>query len=492
MHEVPTFPRGLRQLAEPIPNDIKKQLERGLSELKKRGSRLRLNELYLDGCPPFPTAIIKARMTKAYQNLIGVAGAPWASLVVDSSLDRLEISGIKSGDKRTDEIVWGAWQDNQLDAESKLGNGSALANGRCFATVWRGPGDDGPVVSLDDAATMVVLYEEGSRRKRVAALRHWKDDDSDATYVTLYRPDGVYKFVESGSQTRASGRVKADGTWWEAREPDEEWPLKNPWRVVPVAEVAINRRLKPGCLPYARGEFDHCHGLLDRINLLTFLGLVVAMWMGFPLRGIIGERIVRDDDDNPVAPFDVDADKLAQLEKPDVTTFEFKAADRKNLSILGELDQLAAITKTPRFYFPMEQGLVNLAADTIRASEGARDAKITNYKATTGEGWEEVLRLCGLMTDEEVVLSPRAELKWKDHESAGMAERADAATKVASIGVPLTMVAEKFLNFTQGEIGEMEGKAAQSAFQKLVQAAKAKGSDGGEGEKQEAPEAVAA
>lgn len=457
-------------MAVTIPNDIKKQLETGLAELKKRGSRCRLNELYLDGCPPFPRAIVKAKMTKAYQNLIGVAGAPWASLVVDSTLDRLEISGIKSGDKHVDDIVWGAWQDNQMDAESKLGLGSTLTNGRAFATVWRGPGDEGPVVSLDDASTMIVLYAEGSRSRRVAAIRHWKDGDT--TYATLYRPDGVFKFVEAGDQSRASGRVKADGTWWEAREPDEEWPLNNPWGVVPVVEIAVNRRLKPGCFPYARGEFDNSHPLLDRINLLSFLGLVVALWMGFPLRGVIGDRIVRDDDDNPVAPFDVDADKLAQLENPNAKTFEFQAADRKNLSVLAELDMLAAVTKTPRFYFPMEQGLVNLAADTIRASEGARDAKVVNHKATTGEGFEDILRLCGLMTDEQVVLSPRAELLWKDHESAGMAERADAATKVASIGVPLPLVAEKYLNFTQDEIGEMESQGARSAFRKLVESAK--------------------
>lgn len=478
-------------MAESIPNEIKKQLELLLSELKKRGSRARLNELYLDGCPPFPEAIIKAKMTKAYRNLIGVAGAPWASLIVDSSLDRLEISGIKSGDKHADEVVWRAWQENQMDSESKLGLGSALTNGRSFATVWRGPDDDGPVVSLDDASTMIVQYAEGSRRKRIAALRHWKGDD-EKTYVTLYRPDGIYKFVESPEQRRSSGRVKASDTWWEAREPDEEWPLANPWGVVPVVEVAVNRRLKPGCFPYARGEYDHCHGLLDRINLLTFLGLVVALWQGFPLRGIIGERIVRDDNDEPVAPFDVDADKLAQLENPNVKTFEYAAADRKNLSVLSELDQLASITKTPSFYFPTDQGLVNLAADTIRASEGARDAKIINYKATTGEGKEEILRLCGLMSDEEVELSPSAELKWKDHESAGMAERADAATKVSSVGVPLAMVAEKYLNFTQDEIAEMEAKATQGAFQKLLEEARSNQQSGAEGEQLEEPEPVAA
>lgn len=452
-----------------IPNDIKKQMEKLLTELDKRVTRTRLHELYLDGIPPFPQAIIKAKVTKAYRNLMPVASAPWASLVVDSTLDRLEISGIASEDKAVDEIVWGYWQDNQMDAESKLGNSSALINGRAFATVWRPPGSKGPEISLDDAGTMIVQYAEGSRRKRVAALRRWKGED-EKTYVTLYRPEGIYKFVEAGEgDGRAPGRAKAGGAWWEAREEDgEEWPLKNPWGVVPVVEIAINRRLKSGCFPYARGEYEHCLGLIDRINLLTFLGLVVAFWMGFPLRGVIGEKIMHDDDGEPLAPFDAFASGLVQMEDPDAKTFEYKAADRGNLSIFPELDQLSTITKTPRHYFPMENGMTNLAADAIRASEGSLHAKVTNYKATAGEGWEEVQRLCGVMSDEQVELSPRAELEWLDHESRSVAEAADAATKLSSIGFPWQIIAQRYLNFNQEEVVKAEALMASSALTRLI------------------------
>lgn len=456
-------------MAITIPNELKNQLDKLLTELDKRSKTNRLLTRYLDGSSPLPNAIVKARVTKSYRNLMPVAEAPWASLITDSTQDRLEVSGIDSGDKRIDKLVWGTWQDNQMDSESKLGQSSALAYGRAFATVWRPPGSDGPEISLDDASTMIVMYADGSRRHRVAALRRWVDDDEKA-FATLYRPDGVFKFTESKEQTRAQGRVKAGGKWWEAREVDgEEWPLANPWGVVPTVEVAINRRLQPGAFPFARGEFQHCTGLIDRINLLTFLGLVVAFWMGFPLRGVIGEKIFKDDDGEILAPFDAHASGLAQLENPDAKTFEYKAADRKNLSVFAELDQLSTITKTPRHYFPLEQGMSNLSADAIRASEGALHAKVTNYKATMGEGWEEVLRLCGAMHDDEVVLSPRAELKWKDHESRSMAERADAAVKVAGIdGIPWQLVAEKYLNLTQEEIAKAEAQVSSGAFATLL------------------------
>lgn len=470
-----------------IPNAVRKQLTALLTELDKRAKEHRKLDRYYEGCSPLPEAIVRAKVTRAYRNLMPVSEAPWGSLVVDSTQDRLEVSGVRSGDKETDKLVWGLWQENHMDAESKIGQRATLIDGRSSALVWRPPKSKIPEVSLDNSATMAVQYAEGSRYKRVAALRRWKDED-DRLCATLYGPDYIWKFAEakSGEQRQGSGRVNAGGVWWERREEDDEWPLKNPYGVVPVVEVAINRRLKPGCFPPARGEYAHCLGLIDRINLLTFLGLVVAFWMGFPLRGVIGEKVLRDDDNNVIPPFDAQASGLAQLEDPRAEIFEYKAADRKNLSIFAELDQLSSITKTPRHYFPLENGMSNLAADAIRATEGGQAAKTTNYKAETGEGWEEVQRLLGLMSDEQVGLSQRAELLWKDNESRSMAERADAATKVASIGLPVPLVAEKYLNFSQEEVSKLEAQMMADPFSKLmVEAAE-------EGDQKPKPEHIAA
>lgn len=458
-------------MAITIPNEIKKQLDSMLTELDKRAKQSRLNEKYLDGSPPVPDAIVRARVTKAYRNLVPLTSTPWGSLIVDAAQDRLEVSGISSEDKATDKLVWGIWQDNQMDAESQLGHTSALTDGRTFATVWRPPGSSAPEITLDDAATVIVRYSEGNRRRREAALRRWVDED-EKTHLTLYRADGLFKFTESKDQTRAVGRVKAGGTWWEAREEDELWPLPNPWNVVPVVEIGVNARLKPGSYRYARGDFEHALGLIDRINLLTFLGLVVAFWMGFPLRGVIGEKIAYDDDGEPMAPFKANASGMFQLENPNAKVEEFKAADRGNLSIYPELDQLATVTKTARYYFPIENGYTNISADMIRASEGLQNAKLVKHKGTLGEGWEEVQRLSGLMSDEQVLLSPRAELMWRDHESHSMSERADAAQKIASVeGIPWQFVAQKFLNCSQEEIAKLEAMAAGSALGKLLDAA---------------------
>ncbi len=468
-----------------IPNEVRGQLKALLSELDKRARLHEKLDRYYEGSAPIPEAIVRAKVTKSYRSLMPVSEAPWGSLIVDSTLDRLEISGIRSEDKAIDEAIWRLWQENHMDAESKLAHQATLIDGRSSALVWREPGSARPEVSLDNSATMAVMYAEGSRRRRVAALRRWKNED-DRIEATLYTPTAIYKFIEPRTGGQQTGRVNAGGVWWERREiKGEPWPLHNPYGVVPVVELAVNRRLKPGCFPYARGEYAHCLGLIDRIHLLTFLGLVVAFWMGFPLRGVIGERVLRDDDGEPVPLFDAHASGQAQLENPDAKTFEYKPAERENLSIFAELDQLASITKTPRHYMPVDKGYSNISADMIRAMEGSLHAKVSNHQPTLGTGDEEVMRLLGLMSDDEIMLPPRAMVQWQDRESRSMAERADAATKLASIGLPVPLIAEQYLNFAQSDVSRLEAMLKDPVLSALSKAA----IDAGKAEEKPAEEA---
>lgn len=465
----------------PDLEELTGQVKRLSKELDKRRAQHDKIEPYLEGETPFPPAVEQAKLTKVFRHLMPTAEAPWGALIVDSKLDRLELSGIRDVRQANADRVWAeAWQPNGMDAESKLGHGAALLDGRCFATVWADE-QGKPDIALDDVTQMVVEFAEGSRRKRTAALRRWVEDKT--TYATLYRPDGVYKFKgPDGSSDQASDS-------WEKRTVDgEDWPLNNSFGVVPVVEVAVNRRLKPGRFPYARGEFAHCTGLIDRINLLTFLGLVVAFWMGFPMRGVIGEKIRRevlvDDDGNAlideatgkektkvIPPVEMRPDSFAQFTNPDAKTFEFAAADRKNLSVFADLQHLAVITKTPRHYFPMEGGISNIATETVMAYEGAMHAGVTGHKSSMGEGWEEVNRLCGFVLGAE--LSPQAEMDWMKHESRSLAEQADAFVKLSGsgggTGLPWVAAAEIALNLTHDQIGRYQGQQAMNPILKLLE-----------------------
>lgn len=439
------------------------QLNKMGSELMRRAAIARKQESYSTGASPLPKAIVQARITKAYRMLMPMAEAPWASVIVNSVLDGLEVSGIRDDNEDAAKAAWEIWQNNAMDSESKLGHEAALTAGRAFALVWPDPDTGEPEISLDSAEQMIVQYREGSRRHRVAALRYWVE--GDRPMATLYRREAIYKFQ---GPKNSSG---FNGTQWERREEgDEPWPLPNKFGVVPAVELAVNRKLKPGSFGYARGEFEHCTGLLDRINLLTFLGLVVAFYQGFPLRGVIGDKILTDDNGNTLPPFKAGAQDVFQLEKPDAKIVEFKAADRGNLSIFGELQQLAYVSKTSAQYFPMETGVSNISADAIRALRAGQDAKVGGHKGSLGEGHEGYLRLACLMSPKKIVLSPAAELQWKDHEFRSLAERADAASKLKDV-LPWQVIAEKYLNATSSEIARWSTMRGSDAIGQLLAAA---------------------
>jgi hypothetical protein len=448
----------------PTESQLLAQLNRVGTKLEKQARHARKLDSYYDASPPFPQAVIKARMTNAYRLLMPLSGAPWGAKVVDSVQDRLEVAGISSGDKTVDDAVWGVWQDNAMDAESKLAHNSALVTGRCYATVWPENGGD-PQITLDPAEQMIVQYREGSRRHRVAALRYWVEDD--VPHATLYRPEAIYKYVGPKNSSGFSG------TQWARRAvAEEEWPLENPYDEVIVVELAVNRRLKPGAFGYARGEFEHCLGLLDRINLLTFLGLVVALWMGFPLRGVLGAKILTDDDGKQIAPFDANVDSIFQIADAGAEIAEFKAADRKNLSITAELAQLAYLTNTPAHYFPLESGISNISADTVVALEGGLHAKVSGHKGGLGQGHLEILRLAGLMLPKPVRLSRRAEVLWHKRESRSLAEMADAAVKLKDI-LPFQALCEEVLDAGQDKIDRWKTMRADDAISTLIAAAAA-------------------
>lgn len=450
----------------PTNEELLAQLKRLSSELDKRARRHDRVEPYFEpheDCLAIPAAITEAKLTNTYKTLMAMSETPWGKTVVNAKLDRLEVTGLESPDKAISIAVWEqVWQSNSMDLESKLGHQAALIDGRFHTLTW--PGRNGPRVTLDDVTQMVVEYAEGSRRDRVGALRRWRDDD-DTTYATLYRQDGIYKFRKASPDET--------GAEWKRRDvPGETWPLANPLGIVPVVEVGVNRRLKPGRFAHCRGEYEDVTGLMDRINLLTFLGLVVALWMGFPLRGTIGERIIRDDDGNTLPPFDVNADGFFQLENPDAKLAEYAAADRKNLSVFAELTELAAATSTPRHYLPMDGGISNVSEPTIRAFEGGMHATVNaSHKPSLGEGWEETCRVGGLMLPEPVDLSPTANILWADHESRSLGERADAALKLQQAGLPWQAVATIALNLNQDQISQYEAAQSSSALASIIRAA---------------------
>ena len=470
--------------------EITKQVDRLCNELAARNAEHERILPYfkrLPGSRALPQAVVSAKLVNAYLHLQPMSIATWGKLVVASKLDRLEVNGLTSPSDEISRAIWeGVWQENELNMESKLAHRAALLDGRSHATVWPrsqwlfddqsepAGTDDGPDVTFDDCTTMIVEYAEGSRRVRTGALRRWVTDD-DEEFINLYRPEGIYKFVSSKDDTETSDSFKANGVRWKPREvAGEPWPLPNPLRVLTNVELGVNRELQSGRFTVCRGEFADETGLLDRVNLLTFLGMVLAVSMSFPLRVLIGDKIVRDDEGNEVPPFDAHIGGLAQLEDPKAKLDEYKAADRGALSIYGELAQFATSTTTPRHYFPSEGVIANVSAETITAFEGPMHATVkASHQPTLGSGHEEILRIGGLMLPGAPRLSRRAHVTWADHQSRSLGEQASAFAQLGGEGgLPWQARAEIALGLGQDDLRRYEQDQAGSALAQIIAAAR--------------------
>jgi hypothetical protein len=469
--------------------ELKEQLHRLSEALSKRSPQIATLDRYYEGEHPLPPLIQDERVSRAYRKLMRMANANWPALIVDSVQERLEVQGVRFGDQAADDEAWQIWQANSLDAGSSMLHQSTLIDGRAFAIVWGdGSQDPQPEITVEHGSLCIVEYEPGPLGRRRAALRRWCDGKN--WFANLYRRDGIYKFKSSAESEQLPSTV--DG--WVRHDVDgEDWPLENPLEDIPVVEFAVNTSLRPNPFGTAAGEFERNLRHIDRINYKVFCGLVALTWSGFPLRALIGDpieyepekdgdgKVKVDGDGDPIEkakpPFDVSATGIVQLENPDGKLVQLPEAKIDNYSAEEDIKHLAALTKTPAHYLLGE--MVNLSADAIRAAEAALVSKVHQHHRSLGESWEDVIRLALRVKNPD---DPRgqdtsAEIIWRDPESRSLAERADAATKLASIGMPWSVIASKVLGMSPQEIARAESQQSALMLESLIK----KPSEGGEG-----------
>lgn len=442
---------------------------------------------YAAGYPDIPEHVKEIKAETEYRVLLRQAVTNWPELIVESSAERMEVVGFEWGDEDLNETAWTEWEQCELDSDSNDLHEAMLTNGRAYALVWP-TADGGVTVTLEHASTTIVAYNTRTGEPE-AAMRRWEDDGK--WYATLYLTDGVYKF-----EGKDKSRPNPDGKSWVARQVDgETWPLAN-WATphIPVVEFQANSSLSglassadqcggprkvSRIFGAAHGDFERVLPIVDRINTTIFAGLLGQAFASFPVRALIGDPInyrpVLDKDGQPVLdpisgeelmeptePFKAAVNRLVQIENPDGKLVQLDPQDLGNYTKFAQshVSHLAAITKTPSYYFG---DLINISADTIRASEAGHIKKVKKHSRSAGKSWARVNRLMMIATGQgkSDLLLPR--VRWSNPETRSMAEAADAARKLVGV-VPWTAIAERFLNATPEEIRKWQADLAAEAL----------------------------
>lgn len=411
--------------------------------LDAQAGRAALLQTYYDGDEEIP-AILDTAERKTFKALLREAGANWCELIVATTADRLHVEGFRFADDGSDEI-WRLWQANSMDADSLLVHNDALTTGSGFVLVQ--DDDDNPTgvsITAESPQEATVLYEPGSRRRRAAGYKRFKDGNGDTTAV-LITPDSIATWYGDSS----------------AGPPDVE---PNGAGFVGMIEIVP----QPKTHGWPRSELDPALRIQDRINTTIFARVVATdyaahrqVWAtGVKLaREVIGQDASGEDVVRAIAPFNVGANRLLVNERAEG---RFGAIPESNLggylaAVEQDVTHMAAITRTPPYY--LLGALVNLSADAIRAAEAGLTAKVANRATFIGEGWEEVARSALRIVGHPAAADLSGEVIWQDFKTQSLGQLVDALTKLATLGVPREVLWELY-GATPQQVGRWKELAA--------------------------------
>jgi hypothetical protein len=438
----------------------------GVIQLRRPGfDRL---QRYYDG--DFDLKYADERLRQTFGNVFHADrfGVNWSRLVVGAVEERLQVDGFRVGKgvEAADPRAWDLWQAANLDETSSMAHLEALINGVAYVTVW--PGEDArwPDITIEHPAQAYVEVDPKTPQKRLAGLRLYVDSWG---YLRgeLFLPDAVYLYRSANTR---------QGTWDAARigwavdtALTDDGQMANPWGVVPMVPlsnvpqllVTASAATTAASAITRRSELWPVMPIQDAINSALFNALLVANAQGYRQRWVTGLELEVDAQTGKAKePFKGGIDRLFVSEDAATKFGEFTATDVTPL--IGLLDQLVhslgSVAQVPPHYLSAHAD--RLSGESIKAAETGLLSRVRRKQVGFGGTWEEVMRLAGLMTDNTALAEAHAaEVLWANPETRSEAQVADAALKMAQVGVPWRQVMEH-LGYSPQAIALMEADRA--------------------------------
>lgn len=425
-------------------------------KLDHQRARAQRYQTYYDGEESIHV-IFGGEERRIFAKFLDESRANWCELIAGSVAERLTVTGLRFEGGGAED-AWAIWQASHMDADHKLAILDALVTGQSPILVQ--PDDTNPTgveITVESPLEACVLYEPGSRRRRAAGYKRFGDLSGNRQTEVLILPDVI-------------------ATW----EPGARVDLApNPAGEVTMCEL----RPQPRTFGPPRSELHSCIPIQDRINLTAFNRLVSTDLTAFQRIWGTGLKIPREvvraedgtESTRPVRPIDLGANRLLVNENPDGRFGIFPEATLEGYlkSTDQDVNTLAAITKTPSYYF---HELVNLSADAITAADAGQVSKVKLRALYLGEDFEEVVRLSLRLADNPAGVDLGAEIIWADPEIRSIAQLVDALVKLGSppLNIPRRVLWERY-GATLQEIERWETLAAAEAATGAAVAASAFG-----------------
>ncbi|MFB7212711.1 phage portal protein [Streptomyces sp. NPDC056255] len=431
-------------------------------QMRKREGQLDEWWRYYRGRPPLPDLPRNAQ--QAFLDFQRKSRTNFCQIISNASVHRLTALGVTAPNGEPDDRASRWWQQNRLDSRQKLVWRVAMSQSVGYMLVGAHPtrteenGRSSPLITAEHPRECIVERDPETGEPYVG-LKAWHDDVDGYGHARIFFDDRSFPY----QTTERCGRRLPWGpdSWVYVGNQDDGEP--HDLGMLPLVEFERMPDLGEDPEPEFAGVLD----IQDRVNMGILNRMAASRNSGFPQKWIKGHKFAKRKDPQTgimtvEQPFIPGPGVVWASEGENAQFGQLSAADLSGFLKEHESDvrDMLILSQTPVYYYGGD--LVNISADTIGALDILHVAKIREHIASFGEGLESVMSLCaaqaGIPED-----YTEAEVRWANPAHASLAVKADAATKLKSIGYPLDVVAEE-MGETPAMVRRITAGAASQAL----------------------------
>ncbi len=404
----------------------------------------------------------------------------WMKVIVNATNNRLELINFHfdlSDDEDEDELnkedldkaskklakrIWNVLRLNEFNVNQRDLHEGAMVEGRAFVIVWPDK-DKGATVDWQPGQLCRVFYDPDERNKALWAVKRWSVEGGEI-FVTFYKPDFVYKFVDTSRRNKLNEKASSSSALSEVadiglfpnldkREVEgEAWPLPNPYGKIPVIEfnnTSFASDLE-GAIPQQ-----------DALNKTLLDMMLTGEFQAFP------HRILETNSSAPVDGWQVGPGQIMTI-KPSTTpegqhiplgVHTFPAADPSTyMEPIGMwLQHMALTNSTPvRFFMKSDRGGRGDAesGEALLVDDKPLNDKVEEKQKRFGNRHLEVARFIAHSLGVSDPFSLVGEAVWQDPRHDYRLSKLKEGLTMIEIGIPIEFVVQH-LGFTPDETVEL-------------------------------------
>lgn len=382
-------------------------LERAFNVI--RAKRPDLDRLFLYANGPQPLKYSTARLADAFRNITTHFEINWCSLVIDSTLDRIQLSGFDTDDKTVNDKLDVLFDKTHADIEADKAHAFSLTTSQGYVIAWKG--EDGVIeLYANDPRLCACFYDPEHPRVKTYAAK-WFNHADQTQEVTLYYTDRIEHWVSQKTTTpidKASAFSLAEVE-------------TNPYGVIPVFELK------------SPGEIFKILTLQDAVNALFSALLMSSEYASAPQRYVISNADPGTLKNNPNEIWWLPA---GDSQGQNTSVGQFDASTLKNYwdAIDPIANSIAVITHTPKHYL-LTTG-ANISGEALLAMESPLTRKAEKRQREFAAVWQDIATFLAQL--EGITIEPsQVNVIWEKVESLQPKTEAEVRQIGVNTGIPL-------------------------------------------------------